>query len=129
MSRDRKVPPLKEETRRVSKQLPIGMDGFVLPIGWNFSVMETNNSCEWCCTFKRLNRFTKRLLAFEGKSFRDIEAERGSSHAWSNTSRLHRGLQELITKRNIDEESLWQLELDGKTRLFGVRQHNIFKVM
>lgn len=129
MSRERTIPTLKPGQRQVSKQIPAGIDGFTAPIGWNFSGMETDSGCEWCCTFKRLNKFTKRLLAFEGKSFKDIEAEPGSSHSWSDTSKLHKGLQELIRKRNIDGESLWQLELGGKERLFGVRQHNIFKVM
>lgn len=129
MSQERKVPSLKEGCRKVSKQVPSGLDGFSLPIGWNFSRMETSSGCEWRCTFKRLNKFSKRLLSFEGKSFKDIEAEPGSSHSWPNTEKLHEELQQLIAKWNIDQESLWQLELDGRTRLFGVRHHNIFKVM
>lgn len=127
--KDRTIPALLNGDRVVSKQVPAGLDGFKMPMGWNFSHMETTKGCEWKCTFKRLTQFQQKLLSFEGKSFQEISDARDSSHSWPDTSRLNKEFQRLIDAKNIDSESIWQLELAGKTRLFGVREHNIFKVM
>lgn len=127
--RDRKIPVLPQDKRSVSKQVPTGLDGFRIPMGWNFRHMETAKGCEWKCTFKRLSKFNGRLLSFEGKSFQEIEAGNDSSHPWPDISGLNKDFQAIITAKKIDVESIWQLELTGKSRLFGVREHNIFKVM
>lgn len=123
------IPPLARQERSVSNHEPSGLDGFKSPIGWNFRHMETTKGCEWKCTFKRLSKFNDRLLSFEGKSFQEIEAGNDSSHPWPDISGLNKDFQALINAKRIDVESIWQLELAGKSRLFGVREHNIFKVM
>ncbi len=125
---ERKLAKLREEKRRTPKN-PESPDGFALPIGWNFNKIHQGAPEEWRCTFKKLSKYRKRLLDFEGKSFKEIEAEPGSSHAWEDTTRLDKRFQKLIEELNLDKEALWQLELDGKARLFGVRHHNIFKLI
>lgn len=128
-NRKRKIPAIKPGERIVSKEIPPDLDGFTAPIGWNFSMMDQSPQCPWQCTFKLLSKFRDRLLAFEGKSFQEIEKESDSSHAWTDTSKLNKKFQELLEQKKIDSEALWQLELGGKERLFGVRVLNIFKVI
>lgn len=128
-NRERKIPDIKPVERAVSKQHPSNFDGFTSPIGWNFSMMDTDKSCPWQCTFKKLSKFRKKLLSFEGKSFQEIEQENDSSHSWPDTDALSKGFRELLKRRRIDDEALWQLELGGKERLFGVRVLNVFKVI
>ncbi len=127
--RKRKIPVIKPDERIVSREIPPDLDGFTAPIGWNFSMMDTKPSCPWRCTFKLLSKYRDRLLSFEGKSFQEIENEKDSSHSWPDTSNLNTKFQELLAKKKIDAEALWQLELGGKERLFGVRKLNIFKVI
>lgn len=127
--RKRKIPVIKPDERIVSKKIPPDLDGFTAPIGWNFSMMDQSPDCPWRCTYKRLSKYRDRLLSFEGKSFQDIEKEAGSSHSWPDTSKLNKKFQEHLARKKIDSEALWQLELDGKARLFGVRVLNVFKVI
>lgn len=129
MSRPRKVGRLAGGKTGLVPALERSPDGFLLPIAWNFRKMQTGPDCGWRCTFRRLSRHVGRLLSFEGKSFMEIEQEAGSSHAWENMGRLNPEFQKILNSLNLENEALWQLELSGRARLFGVREGNIFHVM
>lgn len=130
MSRkDKKLPALPKGRKDVPQSAQQEHDGFALPIGWNFSQMETSSKTRWKCTFKRLTRHRGRLLALEGKSFQQIDVEQQHSHNWEDTSKLHPEFQQLLTNKKIESGALWQLDLGGKARLFGIRDRNIFKVV
>lgn len=129
MSGQRRVRmPAGGRTRRVSA-IEKSPEGYLLPIAWNFRRMQTDPGCAWRCTFRKLSRHAGRLLSFEGKSFMEIGQEPGSSHSWEDMGRLNPKFQKILDGMNLENESLWQLELSGRARLFGMREGNIFHVM
>lgn len=128
-NRNKKVPHLAEGKKAIPANAQVEHDGFSWPIAWNFSQMETSSNSAWKCTFKSLTRHRKRLLEFEGKSFQTIDSEQQHSHNWDDTTKLNPKFQQLLKNKKIEQGALWQLDLGGKSRLFGIRDRNIFKVI
>ena len=116
------------KNRTVLPPKDVDVDGFTMPIGWNFGKMDQTKSFEWRCTFKRLSKFKDRLIALEGKSFQQIEKEDKSNHAWEDTSNFNKEFLNAIEGKGVELIDLWQLRLGGDVRLFGTREKNIFIV-
>lgn len=140
MKQQRKTPRLPKENRKTRqnaiseyrKSIPHSCEiGALLslPIAWNFHRMCTEETCMWRCTFQKLQKHMDRLKSFEGKTFSQILNEDDSNHCWKDAEKLHKDFQKELDKHNIDSESLWQLNISSKVRLFGVRHHNIFCIM
>lgn len=130
MSAKKKLARLNKVNRipKISNPDP---DYFSAPIGWNFSMMDSDSGFPWSCTYSKLTRFRQSILSIEGKSFKDIERENTSNHNWDDYDVLdaRARARDYLLKHKIDPGALWQIRLGAKVRLFGVRVHNIFKIL
>ena len=107
----------------------LGQDGFADPIGWNFSLMDETSGLPWVCTYKKLAKYRQQLLSLEGKSFLELEQDNKSNHCWESYDFFDNRAQEFLKNAKFDIGILWQLRLSSRTRIFGIRNKNIFKIL
>lgn len=91
--------------------------------------MDQDSDLPWSCTFEKLSRYWEKLASFERHSFRDLENMNDSNHNWESYDNMNKDAKEYLEKHKIDSGALWQLRFSNLVRLFGVRDHNIFRIL
>jgi hypothetical protein len=99
-----------------------------LPVAWNFHSMDPNG--EWACDLSSLSSHTERLANyFEGRTPENI-FHNGDRHSHPMTSqKVCRKAKERLNQLQIDPETVYQISLNKKARLWGIMYHNIFKIL
>jgi hypothetical protein len=100
---------------------------FALPISWNFHMMDSKG--EWACGFQPLLGYLGRLPHFERRTIRDVFVT-GDRHSHPmSTQKISKKAQDRLNALNIDVETIYQLSLDQKCRLWGILEYNIFNIL
>jgi len=103
-------------------------DSFCLPIGWHFSRMDSESP--WACTFSRLRPFREQLLGHEGRSCHEVFSSRTAhSHGGMSSDVLCKEAQDRLAELHLEQETLFQIGLGNKPRLWGIMSKNIFKLL
>lgn len=93
-------------------------------IGWNFRLMDAGGP--WPCTFRKLTRYRKRLLAYEGKTVAEAFNARHCHPVTADM--LCPQAQTRLRALDIDG-SIAQLDLGTPARLWGMLHHNVFHLL
>lgn len=128
MSKQKKVILQPISGRKVATQQPVNTV-FRHMMGWNFNLMDDDNQFPWYCSFKRLTKYRNALLQFETKNFETIFKEDTSNHDWDNVEKINIKIRRRAQELNIELDSLCQLALSNKVRVFGIRNGNIFSII
>lgn len=96
-----------------------------IPVGWNFDRMDAGG--KFRCSLKALNEYITELLRLEGKTVEEL-MDKEHNHPMP-TSKLSREARERMDVLNLDEQTLFQLDLKTPARLWGVLEHNIFHII
>lgn len=114
---------------KTKKQIGVQPNFNTLPIGWNFKYVELENSI-FRCSFKDFLKYSRDIVdRFEEKSLVDISQETDHSHSWDNATKLHPELQKIFKQKHIDQELIYQLQMNSKFRIWGFVRLNIFHVV
>ena len=96
-----------------------------VPIAWNFDRMDSGG--KFRCSLKSLHDYTRELLRLEGKT---VEELMGKEHNHPMPiAKLSREARARIEILNLDEQTLFQLDLKTPARLWGILEHNIFHII
>lgn len=96
-----------------------------VPIAWNFDRMD--KSGKFRCSLKELHTYTEELLRLEGKTVEEL-MDREHNHPMP-IAKLSREARDRIEVLNLDEQTLFQLDLKTPARLWGILEHNIFHIV
>lgn len=98
-------------------------------IAWNFKSVELEDP-RFSCTVRQFLRYSKIIVdRFEGKTVDTIIQEtRHHSHKWEfgEVRRLDPDLQKVLLKHGGEQQDFFQLDLGGKSRLWGFLRENVF---
>lgn len=109
--------------RRITKH--IEQPGLQLPIAWNFDRMDDGGKFK--CTLKALHDYIHELLRLEGKT---VDELMGKEHNHPMPiAKLSKAAKARIEALNLDEQTLFQLDLKTPARLWGILEHNIFHII
>lgn len=112
-----------DNARRITRQ--VEQPALAVPIGWNFDRMDSGGKFK--CSLKALNEYTTELLRLEGKT---VEELMGKEHNHPMPiAKLSREARDRIEVLNLDEQTLFQLDLKTPARLWGILEHNIFHII
>lgn len=96
-----------------------------LTIAWNFSRMDKGGKFK--CTLALLNEFSSELIKLEGKTVDELMSKK-HNHPMS-AGKLSSEAKARMEILNLDEETLFQLDLKTPARLWGILEHNIFHII
>lgn len=96
-----------------------------IPIAWNFNRMD--GAGKFKCSLSALYPYTNELLRLEGKTVEEL-MEKAHNHPMP-IAKLSREAKARIKALNLDEQTLFQLDLKTPARLWGVLEHNIFHII
>lgn len=110
------------KTRNPIKSKSLDLDQ---KIGWNFSRMDKQGKFK--CTLCLLEPYTEKLVALEGVTIDNI-LKKKHNHPM-NTDKLSRDAKARVDVLNIEEETLFQLDIGTPARIWGILEGNIFHIV
>lgn len=96
-----------------------------IPIAWNFGRMDDGGKFK--CTLKLLAGFTNELIKLEGKTVSQL-MQKAHNHPMA-VGKLSSEAKARLEILNLEEETLFQLDLKTPARLWGILEHNIFYIL
>lgn len=131
MAKNRKRPlkeqgPYSKKRARVPSFAP-NPDSFQgHPIRWSFSLLDMKGPFGWStCSIQLLEEVLKpRLSSFETMTWAEIEG--GQNHAIQRSQLSKEAEKRLVEIKRDDIDEVFSLRIDGKKRVIGVRDKDIF---
>lgn len=98
---------------------------FDAKVAWRFHKMDCSGFGK--CTLKLLDPYLADLIKHEGRTVGEIKRLK-HNHDW-NPARLDDKVRERIKQLCIDEETLSQITLGQRPRLYGIWEGNVFHIL
>ena len=89
------------------------------PIAWNFKYVERDDKSFKIAVVDWLRLSRQIIDNFEGKTIPEIERSHKSNHNWQDTSKLSSTFKNILKTKHLEQEEIFQLNLNGKTRIWG----------
>lgn len=126
-SKSKKIKPYQQDDK--GKRLNIQTNFNEIPIGWNFKYVELENN-KFRCTYKDFLRHSNNIInRFEGKSILEISRLTEHSHQWSDITKIDPDLQKIIEQKHLEQDQLYQLQMNSTFRIWGIIRYNIFHII
>lgn len=93
-------------------------------IGWNFHRMDDGGP--WPCNFRKLTQYRDLMLAYEGQTIEQILQKRHCHPTGCDVVCVR--AQNRLALLDIGGD-IFQLDIGGSARLWGILQHNIFHLL
>lgn len=98
-------------------------------IAWNFRYIEKDHP-KYKCSFYDFIRSSENIVnRFEGKTIQEIERDSIHNHSWKESDKLDHEFTDILKKKHLDQEEIYQLHLNSATRLWGILRGNIFCII
>ena len=91
----------------------LGLEG---PWGWERATAEN------------LQKILERLRSLETMTWAEIERQK-NTHDWGSSDDLCRDAVQRLEKLSLDDQEPYQLQVDGKARVWGFRDGQVFRVL
>ena len=89
------------------------------PIAWNFKYVERYDKSFKIAVVDWLRLSRQIIDNFEGKTIPEIERSHKSNHNWQDTSKLSSTFKNILKTKHLEQEEIFQLNLNIKTRIWG----------
>ena len=89
------------------------------PIAWNFKYVERDDKSFKIAVVDWLRLSRQIIDNFEGKTIPEIERSHKSNHNGQDTSKLSSTFKNILKTKHLEQEEIFQLNLNVKTRIWG----------